>query len=109
MTFYSHPPVKACRIRWGMFNGAGVVLSAINAFESQDTPESRIVTKTKTGTLGGARQSKNPHPPRRSRRVGKVNSQGEDPPVATNPSCVGRGSCRCPCRYNHPSQLVQEM
>jgi hypothetical protein len=36
-----------------MFNGAGVVLSAINAFEAQDTPESRIVTKTKIGTLGG--------------------------------------------------------
>jgi hypothetical protein len=31
----------------------GVVLSATNVFEPQNTSESRIVTKTKTGKLGG--------------------------------------------------------
>src|ERR1700733_5472662 len=66
------------QLRWGMFNGAGVVLSATNAFESQNTSESRIVTKTKTGKLGGGKATQNPHPPRRSQRVGTVNEHGED-------------------------------
>jgi hypothetical protein len=43
------------QVRWGMFNVAGVVLSAINTFESQNTSESRIVTETKTRKSGGGK------------------------------------------------------